>query len=223
MYRLLHFLSYGKGKREGIPQRRPWGMVDGALTPWLIDVAHVNLAVIDVAAIDATCVNAAGHQCGCRWRGVCRRGCWGSRWLVSSCPLLCVNSPPCPTSLSHLLLVLLFLCPFNLGVRGRCWRGAVDLAGVDMATLTCPGQNRQGMVDVDMVCGVVDVVCGMWLTGSVVDVAWSTGMVMNAHIPQHEGRGKDTVALRLRVVVGGMWNWIVTQVTRVMLSHTSLN
>jgi len=55
-----------------------------------------------------------------------------------------------------------------------------------------------------MVCGVVDVVCGMWSTGSVVDVAWLTGMVMNAHIPQHEGRGKDAVALRLRVVVGGM-------------------
>jgi len=55
-----------------------------------------------------------------------------------------------------------------------------------------------------MVCGVVDVVCGMWSTGSVVDVAWSTGVVMNAHIPQHKGRGKDTVALRLRVVVGGM-------------------
>jgi len=73
-----------------------------------------------------------------------------------------------------------------------------------MAALTCPGRNRRGVADVDMVCGVVDVVCGMWSTGSVVDVAWSTGMVMNAHIPQHEGRGKDTVALRLRVVVGGM-------------------
>jgi len=73
-----------------------------------------------------------------------------------------------------------------------------------VAALTCPGRNRQGVVDIDMVCGVVDMVCGMWSTGSVVNVAWLTGMVMNPHIPQHEGRGKDTVAFRLRVVVGGM-------------------
>ena len=41
--------------------------------------------------------------------------------------------------------------------------------------------------------GVVEVVCGMWLTWRVVDVAWSMGVVMNAHIPQHEGRGKEAV------------------------------
>jgi len=231
MYLLLHFLSYRKGKREGIPQRRPWGMVDGALTPWLIDVAHVDTAGHQCGCCRHGSHRLGCHRCGCRrcdsrqhcwasmwllstcltstwlsstwlpsmqlaltwlmwmWRrqcGVCQCGCWGSRWLTSSCPLLCIDSPPCPTSLSHLLLILLFLCPFNLGVRGRCWRGVVDLAGVDVAALTCPGWNRRGMADVDMVCGVVDVVCGMWSTGSVVDVAWSTGVVMNAHIPQHE-------------------------------------
>ena len=59
-------------------------------------------------------------------------------------------------------------------------------------------------------------------------------MVVNAHIPQHEGRGKggDLIMqlvgdIAVEVDGGGgngkvMWNWIVTQVTTVMISHTSL-
>jgi hypothetical protein len=48
------------------------------------------------------------------------------------------------------------------------------------------------------------------------------GVIVNAHIPQHEGRGKE--------IVGGeggndvaVSNWIVTQVIGVMISHMSLN
>ena len=67
-------------------------------------------------------------------------------------PLPRIDSPPCPTSLSHLLVVILSLCLFILGVRGM-----VDVAGVDMAVLTCPGPNQQGVVDIDMVWCVVDV------------------------------------------------------------------
>ena len=52
-------------------------------------------------------------------------------------------------------------------------------------------------------------------------MAWSTDVVMNAHIPQHEGRGMTVV---VEVEGGGnAKSEIVTQVTRVMISHTFLN
>jgi len=78
-----------------------------------------------------------------------------------------------------------------------------------------------------MVCGsgrhgVIVVVCGMWSTWRVVDVAWLTCVVVN---PSTRGEGQGgSWNLRLRVVVGARKSHgIVTQVTRVMLSHTSLN
>ena len=56
------------------------------------------------------------------------------------------------------------------------------------------------------------------------------GMVVNAHIPQHEGRGTarwvgDAVAVVVEVEGGGgnAKSEIVTQVTRVMICHTTLN
>jgi len=209
MYLLLHFLSYRKGKREGIPQRRSWGMVDGALTPWLINVAHIDLAVINMAAINATRVNAAGHRCGCHRCGY--HQCSSRRHGWHGCGAVDVGSAnvaaggqggsrhPAPCFASTLLLVPP-PCPISSSSSSSCVPSTLGyVAGVDVVALTCPGRNRRGVADVDMVCG-------MWSTGSVVDVAWSTGMVMNTHIPQHKGRGKDAVALRLRVVVGGMWN-----------------
>ena len=55
-------------------------------------------------------------------------------------------------------------------------------------------------------------------------------MVVNAHIPQHEGRGMtqvvdDAVAVVVEVEGGGgnVKSEIVTQVTRVMICHMTLN
>jgi len=53
------------------------------------------------------------------------------------------------------------------------------------------------------------------------------GMVVNAHIPQHEGRGTARwVGDAVVEVEGGGGNTkreIITQVTRVMICHTTLN
>jgi len=66
----------------------------------------------------------------------------------------------------------------------------VDVAGVDVAALTGLGRNRLAL-RTSTWC----VACGR---RGVVDVAWwmwrgRRGMVVNAHIPQHEGRGKGVV------------------------------
>ena len=61
-------------------------------------------------------------------------------------------------------------------------------------------------------------------------MAWSMGVVMNAHIPQCEGRGTagwvgDAVAVVVEVEGGGgnAKSEIITQVTRVMICHMTLN
>jgi len=144
MYLLLHFLSYRKGKREGIPQRRPWGMVDGALTPWLIDVAHIDLAVINVATIDAACINVADMDVV--------PSMWGlPTWLLgvkvarvilppalcqlSSLSHLLVPSPPCPPLLVSLqpwgTWQVLMWCGWPS--RGLTWRRWHVLVEIDKA------------------------------------------------------------------------------------------
>ena len=146
-------------------------------------------------------------------------------WLTLSCPPPSLHPA---SSSSHLLLDLLFSCPVVVGVRDGC-RRAVDVAGVDMAASTCHGRNQRVLVDLDATCGwcgrgwhgastchgrnqrvlvdldvmwrVVDVVCGvwwMWLASMWHVVGWRS-VVVNAHIPQHEGRGKGIV------VVVGTW------------------
>ena len=64
---------------------------------------------------------------------------------------------------------------------------------------------------------VVDGVCGVWST-------WRgrRGMVVNAHIPQHEGRGM-TVVVEVEGGGGNEKSEIITQVPRVMICHTTLN
>jgi len=148
-------------------------------------------------------INAAGDR-----QGMCLHGCLRCRcqhswmlmwhpltWLTLSCP------PPSlhpASSSSHLLLDLLFSCPVVVGVHDGC-RCAVDVAGVDMAASTCRGRNQRVLVDLDAMWRVVDVVCGVWWMwlASMWHVVGRRSVVVNAHIPQHEGRGKGIV-----VVVG---------------------
>ena len=75
----------------------------------------------------------------------------------------------------------------------------------------------------------------MWEWGAMVVVerkgVWrgQRGMVVNAHIPQHEGRGMTqpggwvTVMVEVEDGGGNAKRKIVTQVIGVMICHTSLN
>ena len=93
-----------------------------------VDVAHINVADVDVGDVDVADVDvgdvdvadvdvagdvdlvnvrsadaAAGGRCG-----------WLT-WLASSCPLLCVNSPPRPTTTSS------HLSSFSSSVSRHRW------------------------------------------------------------------------------------------------------
>ena len=139
-------------------------------------------------------------------------------WLMLSCP------PPSlhpASSSSHLLLDLLFSCPVVVGVHDGC-RCAVDVAGVDMAASTCRGRNQRVLVDLDAMWRVVDVVGGVWCVVDVagVNVACSQSTERGCECPHPSTRGEGQ---RDSGCGGNVKKWIVTQVTRVMLSHTSLN
>jgi len=197
-------------------------------------------------------INAAGDWRGMHLRGCLRCRCRHSwmlmwhplTWLTLSCP------PPSlhpASSSSHLLLDLLFLCPVVVGVRDGC-RHAVDVAGVDMAASTCHGWNQRVLVDLDAMCGwcgggwhgSIDVSwskstcsggsrcdvacsrCGVWCVVDVagVNVACSRLMEHGCECPHPSTRGEGK---RDSGCGGNVKKWIFTQVTRVMISHTSLN
>ena len=81
----------------------------------VVDVSHIDLAVIDVATVNAARIDVADVDVA--------PSTWGLPTWLLGVKVAHVILPPALrrlTSLSHLLLVLLFLCPFNLGVCGRC-------------------------------------------------------------------------------------------------------
>jgi len=117
---LLHFFELQKREKGGeTSQRRPWGMVDVALTPWaywhgscqccwvLMWLPSMRLSSMWLTSMQLTSTWLMWtwcHRHGSRltWDMLIHWcSCWGSTWLLSSWPLLGIDSHPCPTSLSQ--------------------------------------------------------------------------------------------------------------------------
>ena len=172
--------------------------------------------------IDGACVSVAVSVVGVDIAGCWCGICWHGSHYPAPPPLLHPAS-----SSSHLLLDLLFSCPVVVGVHDGCWH-AVDVAGVDMAASTCHGWNQRVLVDLDATCGWCG---GGWHGASMcrgrnqrvlvdLNATCSRLTERGCECPHPSTRGEGQ---RDSGCGGNVKKWIVTQVTRVMISHTSLN